>query len=292
MDTMNDVRSEVSDSSLTAGIKRFVEELAAKHNKLLIAILEEIQKHYNYLPEKILKEVSVQLKIPMRDIYGVATFYKAFSLKPRGKHLLFACLGTACHVRGTKSVVGEIEKQLDIKSGETTPDNEFTFETVNCLGACALGPIVVSDGVYYTNVKKQMVKQVMDKTLKGADLSDVTTDKRIFPLSVNCPQCNHTLMDNQYILDGYPSIRVTISFNGMHGWFRLSSLYGSYMTASEHERTLGVVANYFCPHCHSELSSSSKCPECATSMIPMIISTGGVVQICPKRGCKGHILDI
>jgi len=283
---------EEFDSSLITGIKRFVEELVAIHNNLLIAILEEIQKHYNYLPEKILKEVSAQLKIPMRDIYGVATFYRAFSLKPRGKHLLSACLGTACHVRGTKSVVAEIEKQLGIKSGDTTPDNEFTYETVNCLGACALGPIVVVDGNYFTSVKKQMVKQVIDQTLKGADLIDVTTDKRIFPLSLNCPQCNHTLMDNTHTLDGYPSIRVTISFNGLHGWHRLSSLYGSYMYESEHQRSLGSIANYFCPHCHSELSGSIKCPECATSMIPMIINTGGVIQICPKRGCKGHMLDI
>ena len=283
---------EEFDSLLTTCIKRFVGDLAAKHNNLLIAILEEIQKHYNYLPEKILKEVSAQLKIPMRDIYGVATFYKAFSLKPRGNHLLSACLGTACHVRGTKYVISEIEKQLGIKSGETTPDNEFTFETVNCLGACALGPIVVVDGNYFTCVKKQLVKQVIDKTLKGRDLSDIAADKRIFPLSVNCPQCNHTLMDYSHMIDGHPSVRVTISFSGLHGWLRLSSLYGSYMFESEYQPPIGSVVNYFCPYCHSELSGSSKCPECGTNMIPLIISTGGVIQICPKRGCKGHMLDI
>lgn len=280
------------DSLSTTGIKQFVNELSLKHNKLLIGILEEIQKHYNYLPEKILKEVSSQLEIPMREIYGVATFYKAFSLKPRGKHLMSACMGTACHVRGTKSVVAEIEKQLGIKSGETTPDNEFTFETVNCLGACALGPVVVVDGNYFTSVKKQMTKHIIDKTLKGEDLTDIGNDKRIFPLSVNCPQCNHTLMDNTHKLDGYPSIRVTVSFNGLHGWLRLSSLYGSFVHEAEHKLPLGSIANYFCPHCHSELSGSAKCPECTTRMIPMIINGGGVVQICPKRGCKGHILDI
>ncbi|MBP6977657.1 MAG: NAD(P)H-dependent oxidoreductase subunit E [Bacteroidales bacterium] len=283
---------EESDISLTTGIKSFVEELAARNKNLLIAILEDVQKRYNYLPEKILKEVSAHLGIPIRDIYGVATFYKAFSLKPRGRHLVSACMGTACHVRGTKSVVGEIEKQLGIKSGETTPDNLFTFETVNCLGACALGPIVVVDGKYTTSVKKQMVRQIIEKTLRGEDLMKVEDDKRIFPLILSCPRCNHTLMDNQHTIDGYPSIRVTISFNGMHGWYRLSSLYGSFKYESEYPRPIGSMANYFCPHCHSELLGYSKCPECGTGMVPMIVTTGGIVHICPKRGCKGHILDI
>ncbi len=286
------VYCEEFDSSLTTGIKKFVKALAAKHNDLLIPILEEVQQHYNYLPEKILREISFQLDIPMRDVYGVATFYKAFSLKPRGKHLLSACMGTACHIRGTKSVVTEIEKQLGIRSGETTADNEITFETVNCLGACALGPVVVADGKYYTGVKKQAVKQIIEKTIRGTDIIDAATDKRIFPLSVNCPQCNHSLMDNKNLLDGYPSIRVTITFNGIHGWLCLSSLYGCHTYKSEYQQPKGSIANFFCPHCHSELSGSSKCPECSTDMIPLIINTGGVVQVCPKRGCKGHILEI
>ena len=115
-------------------------------NKGLIAILEQIQAKYGYLPESKLKEVSETTGKSMVDIYGVATFYRAFSLKPRGKHLVSVCQGTACHVRNSTAVADEFCKKLDVKPGNTTNDKEFTLETVNCLGACALGPIVVVDG--------------------------------------------------------------------------------------------------------------------------------------------------
>ena len=120
----------------------------------LIAILEEIQAEHGYLPETLLRKVSDQTGYSIVDVYGVATFYRSFSLKPRGKHLIFACLGTACHVRGAPRVVEEFERQLGIKAGQTTEDKEFTLETVNCLGACALGPVVVIDGHYFSQVRK------------------------------------------------------------------------------------------------------------------------------------------
>jgi NADH-quinone oxidoreductase subunit E len=103
----------------------------------------------------------------MVDIYGVARFYRSFSLKPRGKHLICACLGTACHVRGAPSVVEEFERQLNIKAGQTTADKEFTLETVNCLGACALGPIVVVDNHYFSNVDMAKVKHILEKVRVG-----------------------------------------------------------------------------------------------------------------------------
>lgn len=116
----------------------------------LIAVLEDIQERYGYLPENMLRLVSKQSGRSLVDVYGVATFYRSFSLKPRGKHLVCACLGTACHVRGASRTVEELERQLGIKAGETTPDGQFTLETVNCLGACALGPVVVIDGHYFS----------------------------------------------------------------------------------------------------------------------------------------------
>ncbi len=121
-----------------------------KHNNNyggLIAILEEIQEIYGFLPETALRKVADATEHTMVDIYGVATFYHSFSLQPRGKHHLCACQGTACHVRGAPSVVEALEQQLGIKDGETTADGEISLETVSCLGACALGPIVVVDGV-------------------------------------------------------------------------------------------------------------------------------------------------
>lgn len=283
---------EEYDESLTVDIPKLVNDLIQRHNGHLVSVLENIQSTYNYLPEDIIREVGKQMTIPMRDVYGVATFYKAFSLKPRGAHLCSVCLGTACHVRGGHAVVEEFERQLGIKPSETTKDKEFTLETVNCLGACAIGPIVVVDGEYSSNVKTIQVKKIIKNTLEGGEKIDITQDKRIFPVQINCPRCNHTLMDKEHFIDGYPSVRVTISFLGKHGWFRLSSLYGSYNVESEYERPVGLIANYFCPHCHTEMTGTISCPICCTQMISMIVATGGVVHVCPKRGCKGHILDV
>ena len=128
----------------------------------LIPLLQDIQRQNHWLPEDALRAVSRELNLPLIDVYGVATFYKAFSLKPRGKHVVTACLGTACHVRGAPRIVDELQNFLGVKPGETTADMQFTLETVNCLGACALGPIVVIDGVYHG----QMTKAKLHQTLK------------------------------------------------------------------------------------------------------------------------------
>ncbi|MCX5772832.1 MAG: NAD(P)H-dependent oxidoreductase subunit E [Candidatus Hydrogenedentes bacterium] len=133
----------------------------------LIAILEEIQSLYGYLPEAALRLVARSTDRSLVDVYGVATFYRAFSLKPRGKHHVCACVGTACHVRGASQVVHEFERQLKVKAGETTGDGQFTFETVNCLGACALGPIVTADKKYFSNVDPAGIKKILTATAAG-----------------------------------------------------------------------------------------------------------------------------
>ena len=137
-------------------IKSVVERHNGKTGGLL-SILEEIQDKYGYVPSDAMKMVSAETGRSMVDIYGVVTFYKAFRLSPRGKHLITACLGTACHVRGGPAIVKELEAQLGIRVGETTPNREFTLETVNCLGACALGPIVVVDGHYFSTVNRKLL---------------------------------------------------------------------------------------------------------------------------------------
>ncbi len=114
----------------------------------LLAILTEIQERYHYLPHHALVLLSETLDLPLAQIYSVATFYNAYSLKPRGVHLVRVCMGTACHVRGAPKILDRLESQLDIRAGETTRDRKVTLETVNCLGACALGPVVVADGAY------------------------------------------------------------------------------------------------------------------------------------------------
>jgi NADH-quinone oxidoreductase subunit E len=128
---------------------------------MLVAILQDIQAEYNYLPKETLVEVSRGLDIPLTRVYSVASFFKAFSLKPRGRHLINVCLGTACHVRGAVRVLDEIDRQLGIKAGGTTKDHRYTLETVNCVGACALGPIVIIDGNYSGEMKADRVKALL-----------------------------------------------------------------------------------------------------------------------------------
>lgn len=127
----------------------------------IIQILEEIQKRYNYLPKQILEYVSQRLKIPLNKIYSLATFYTVFSLNPRGKHVVTVCMGTACHVRGAATILNEFERRLDIQHGETTEDMSYTLETVNCLGCCAIGPIVVYDGKYFGEFKPMDIVRLL-----------------------------------------------------------------------------------------------------------------------------------
>ena len=266
-----------------------------KHNQDrggLIAILEDIQAEYGYLPETSLKIISQKTGRSLVDIYGVATFYRFFSLQPKGKHLICSCLGTACHVRGAPRVAVEFERQLGIKAGQTTADKEFTLETVNCLGACALGPVVVIDGHYFSKVRKSKVKHLLDEARKGFDKFDIGKDERIFPIDVSCPHCNHSFKDETFVIDGYPSLKINVAMDHKEGWIRLSCLYGSYSVSTEFEIPEGTIVNFICPHCNSEIHSTSDCSGCGAPMIPMLVDGGGIVQICSRRGCKNHMLDL
>ena len=258
----------------------------------LIAILEDVQAKYGCLPHEALKAVAQSTGRSMVDIFAVATFYRSFSLKPRGRHLLSVCLGTACHVRRAPLIVQEFERQLSIARGQTTSDREFTLETVNCLGACAIGPIVVVDGHYFSQVDVGHVGKILKRVRDGLDKVEIKGDERIFPVEVSCPRCNHTFMDTTHQIDGKPSIRVTIAFGNQHGWLRLSSLYGSYNVESEYEVPAQAVTNFFCPHCHTELIGGWDCAECGAPMVPMIVRNGGIVQICSRKGCRSHMLDL
>ncbi len=151
-----------------------VEELKIKscitkynyEKKALISILQDIQEEYNYLPQEALNIVSKTLGIPLIDIFGVATFYRAFSLEPRGEHLVTVCMGTACHVRGGPHILEEFERKLNINEGETTDDGQFSLETVACLGCCAIGPVVIVDGNYYAQTSIRKVDAILKKHRK------------------------------------------------------------------------------------------------------------------------------
>ncbi len=119
----------------------------------LISILHDVQEEYGYLPEEVLRLISKKRNRPLIDIYRVAAFYSSFRFRPKGKHLLQICLGTACHVRGGSQVAEELGKKLGVEPGGTSKDGEFTFETVNCLGCCAIGPVVVKDDKYHGQVR-------------------------------------------------------------------------------------------------------------------------------------------
>jgi len=136
-----------------------------KHQRdegLLVSILQDVQAEFNYLPKDALLAVSQGLSIPLSQVYGVATFFKAFSLKPKGRHSVHVCLGTACHVRGAVRILDRLEDELGIKNGATTVDLKYTLETVNCVGACALGPIVVVDGEYAGQMNVDKVKPLLE----------------------------------------------------------------------------------------------------------------------------------
>ena len=121
----------------------------------LITALEDIQGKLHYLPPEALILASAKLGVPLSQAFAVATFYKAFSLKPRGKHQLCVCMGTACHVRGSPLVLNRLETKLGIETGGTTRDRLFSLDTVNCLGACALGPILMADNEYSGHMTPQ-----------------------------------------------------------------------------------------------------------------------------------------
>ena len=142
-------------------------EKNGRYKDAVIPILQDIQAEYNWLPKEVFEIVARELEIPLMDVYGVATFYRTFSLKPRGKHIITVCLGTACHVRGGQRITETISRELGIYPGETTEDLKFTLETVNCLGCCAIGPIAVIDGEYYGGMTSQKVISLLKKISGG-----------------------------------------------------------------------------------------------------------------------------
>jgi len=132
-------------------------------NHSLISVLEEIQAEYHYLPREAMILVSEQMGVPLSQVYSVATFYNAFSLERRGRHEVCVCVGTACHVRGAQQVLNRLQDRLGIEPGETTPDWEYSLDTVHCLGACALGPIMVVDGRYWGQMNARKVDDLLEQ---------------------------------------------------------------------------------------------------------------------------------
>jgi NADH-quinone oxidoreductase subunit E len=128
---------------------------------VLIQLLLDIQREFNWIPKEAIKRISQRLNIPYSQIFRIASFYTALSLKPIGRHLVRVCVGTACYVRGGPRILDSLELKLGIKSGETTKDGKFTLETVNCLGCCALGPVVEIDGQYFGKLNSAKLEKLL-----------------------------------------------------------------------------------------------------------------------------------
>jgi NADH:ubiquinone oxidoreductase subunit E len=129
----------------------------------LIEVLQDIQAEYNYLPREVLNQISQELQMPLSQVLRVATFYAAFSLKPRGRHLINVCLGTACHVRGGGRILEKLERELGIKSGEASSDLKFSLETVRCIGCCSLAPVIRIDEDTHGRLKQDKIPRILKK---------------------------------------------------------------------------------------------------------------------------------
>lgn len=172
-----------------AAVDRLIDQTRDRTGSL-IALLEEFQRRFHHLPPRALERAAERLGIPLSQIYGVATFYNAFSLHPRGRHQVKVCLGTACHVAGGHLVIEEIERCLGIRAGETTPDGRFSIEVVHCVGSCAVAPVVVADGEYHTRMDGPKVRVVVERIADEPDVSpngEVSTEPPPHPIANGRP---------------------------------------------------------------------------------------------------------
>ena len=143
-----------------------IDKILIKHPKeqrYTLAILQDIQKEYRYIPREALNKVSDYLSIPLSKLYGMATFYKALSLQPKGENIITVCDGTACHVRASSAILEQIEKYLQIMPGDTTENRKFSLQTVNCLGSCAIAPVMVVNDKYYGKVTPNMIRDILNQ---------------------------------------------------------------------------------------------------------------------------------
>lgn len=272
-----------------------VEEIVARHHGSLggtLSILSEVQAKYGYLSEEALRRIAQATGDSLTDLYAVVTFYRAFSLKPRGKHLVSVCLGTACHVRGAPKIAEEFSRLLGIRPGETTPDKEFSLETVNCLGACALGPTVVVDDHYFRHVTTARAPHILEQARSGFAKSGDGVDHRVFPISVSCPLCGRSLMDGEHEMKGRASIRFAASVAGKTDVVHLSAFYGSADVDCDGGITDGTLTVLSCPYCGGDLAGGSGCPECGATMAMMTAGKYVALHVCARRGCPGHRLDL
>lgn len=143
-------------------VERILQAFPAGRRDALIPLLQAVQTEFGYLPQDALRAIAVHLHLPAAKVFGVATFYNQFRLQPVGTHTVRVCRGTACHVRGSKQLLDAMSDHLGVRPGETTPDGTFTLETVACLGACSIAPVVMVDGDFHGAVKGNSIAKMLD----------------------------------------------------------------------------------------------------------------------------------
>lgn len=155
-------QAEGKSTQVTQEAAQIIEKYKGRERGI-VELLQEISAEFSYLPEQIIKQISRELKVPLTQIYSVATFYKSFKLIPPGEHYIYVCTGTTCHVRGAPQIIDTLRRELKIKPGGTTEDGKFSLETVNCLGVCALAPTVVIDEKYYAKMNSNKMIKLLKK---------------------------------------------------------------------------------------------------------------------------------
>jgi len=157
---------QIDQKELMEVLHRYPQE-----QRFCLAIMQDLQKLYNYIPREGMEALAEYLSCPLSSLYSMATFYKALSLKPKGEHIIKLCDGTACHIRGSSSLRDGVERILGIRDGETTPDGMFSLELVNCLGSCALAPVMVVDDTYHGKVAVDKLEEILNSYRKEGDAS-------------------------------------------------------------------------------------------------------------------------
>ena len=156
-----------------------VSEIVDRYNRdpsFIIAMLQDVQEEHKYLPKEVLEELSRELEVPLARTFSIATFYNAFSLEPKGDHPICVCMGTACHVRGASKITEKIEREIGIKSGETTADKKFSLEEVRCLGCCGLAPVVTVGDDLYGKVTQAKIPRILKKYRDNGKAAEAETE--------------------------------------------------------------------------------------------------------------------
>jgi NADH-quinone oxidoreductase subunit E len=162
MERMSDSRSNSVSQPGLSTVEEILRQFPKPGSSDVIPLLQAVQERHGYLPREVLEMISLRTRIPLTQMYGVATFYAQFSFVPRGRHLVRPCRGTACHVRGSKRIVSSLQQHLHVADGETTKDLKFSFETVACLGTCFLSPVMMVDNRFYGKLSPEKATKILD----------------------------------------------------------------------------------------------------------------------------------